>query len=161
MFGHLIITFCFDTTGRQTVRLSNNWNLICVSKVPTSLICNLRSEICIPSSKLIINFSLMADLPEGPNNIQVRHSQNTKRLSHFNNVWTVISVISLWNCRCVHVCVCVPTPFTCHPPTKKVQSVVLNLYNWHWHLWTITVLPGCKKSGNQTRVWVGLVWTPL
>lgn len=65
----------------------------------------VTSEICIPSSKLIINFSLTADSSDEPNNIQVlrvRLLENTKRLSHFNSLCSI--AISPWNCR--YVCEC-------------------------------------------------------
>lgn len=82
LIGHQKASFCFNTAvaeegkdrSSETVKRLEFSSVFSISEVSTSWICNLRSETCIPSSKLIINFSLIANLSEGPNNIQVCES---------------------------------------------------------------------------------------
>lgn len=77
MLGHLISTFSsiLELMGKEKKKRLGDcevfWNLVFIfNRCPY----NLTSEICIPSSKLIINFSLMANISEIPNNIHIYES---------------------------------------------------------------------------------------
>lgn len=141
----------------KKVRVSNNCNSLCISIVPRYVNSNMHSFQLIDHQlygQFIRRFQQYTRLTQDSPVARpwVKLLQNSKRLSHFNNVLTVITVISLWNCRDVRACV---RAYSIYELPSHQESPF-----YRTELRTITVQPGCKIEEkwqwDKSLAWFGV-----